>query len=153
MVQVNASKGFTLIELIIVMALVIAAAAIITPNLWSTLNRFQEHQAVQDYALSLHKMRYESRKTGQPVHFAAVPAAAAEQQAYYDYQPYPAVNDGWSLERATTMTFLPTGVATVSKQVLRSPSNWLWEIHFHSLDGNFTIQRTDKSGVQAGDES
>ena len=128
-------RAFSLIELLIVLAILGAAGAFVAPNLWQSLQKSSERSAVYDYAHELLALRRDLYQDGrgfnieenQLVRTSSVPGL-------------PAVPAGWQIASQTSLSFLPNGVCSGGELVFESPSQRRWRLQFAALDARLSVE-------------
>ncbi len=128
-------KGFTLLELLVVLVLLGVASSYVGPQLWKTYTKNQERSVVQNFANALHQMRMISHREGHAIRLPAV------KHGSYSIKEFPSLPAGWKIEQASPLIFLPTGVTNGGNIKIRSGSDYLWQIHINLLDGRVVIER------------
>jgi len=131
-------KGFTLLELLVVLVIVGMTASFAGPNLWSTYAKGRERNAVQSVASSIQALRLKAFHSGKPVFLPAVPSSEHAPQHWLE--PWP---QGWQLESATAIQLLPSSVTSGGKIRLRSPAGYQWLLELSPLDGKVSIRRNE----------
>jgi len=128
-------KGFTLLELLVVLVLLGVASSYVGPELWKTYTKNQERSVVQNFANALHQMRITSRSEGRVIRLPAI------KHDSYLIKGFPSLPVGWKIEKASPMVFLPTGVTNGGSVKIRSDSGFLWQLRISPLDGQSKIER------------
>jgi len=128
-------KGFTLLELLVVLVIVGMTASFAGPNLWRAYVKASERSSIRSFAGALIDLRQQAFHQGRSVQLPALSATAARSGEF------PALPDGWVLEHATALRFLPSGVTNGGSFDLRSPVGNRWKLRLAPLDGKVSIQR------------
>ncbi len=134
MLQRHSQTAFTLIELLIVLAIVGTVSAFVAPNLWRSLERAGERQLVLDYGsetLALRRDLYRRHRS----------LVVVENQLLdpENTSGFPAPPQGWSISRHTALRFLPSGVCSGGSIVFEAPSGRRWQLAFALLDGRMSV--------------
>lgn len=127
-------QAFTLIELLIVLAIVGATSAMVAPNLWKSFQRTTERQQVMDYAHQLMALRRQLHLSGNSLQLSN--NQLTQKQTIPDL---PSVPDGWLISANTPLFFLPTGVTNGGRIIFNSPTGRRWELLLQPLDGQISI--------------
>ncbi|GAB7229750.1 hypothetical protein VrSk94_34430 [Vibrio rotiferianus] len=61
----KAYRGFTMIEMIVVMALMAAASTIVVPQLWGQYKQFTQQKVIEQFWSQIHKQALVSREHGE----------------------------------------------------------------------------------------
>jgi len=125
-------KGFTLLELMVVLVIMGYASSYVGPRLWQTYIKSTEKSTLQNFANALQKKRINSRINGTAIRFSGKDN---------DNEKLPPLPAGWQIESASTIIFLPNGVTNGGSIRVRSASEHLWLIRLTPLDGKITIER------------
>ncbi|WP_261396877.1 Tfp pilus assembly protein FimT/FimU [Photobacterium rosenbergii] len=125
-------SGFSLIELLVVLALMSALVSFAVPNLWGFYNARVEQGEVDSVVSKINILRRDSRHRGVPLIL---------NEADYSSEKYAILPDGWSIDRADQLRFLTNRVTNGGEIVLNSPSGKLWLIWFQPLDGNVKVSQ------------
>jgi type IV fimbrial biogenesis protein FimT len=88
------SRGFTIIELLIVLTVAGIMAALVAPSLDGTIAVYRRHAALSQFASDLHRARIEAIRTGRSVHLRLDNSGACTRPARG------AAADGWTLVRS-----------------------------------------------------
>jgi len=128
-------KGFTLLELLVVLVVIAMSASFAAPNLWHAYTSASERSSVQAFANDLVQLRQDAFHQGKPVRLPAVGGAIIKDGLL------PALPDGWELEKSTSLRFLPSGVTSGGSFYLRSPVGNRWMLTLAPLDGQVGISR------------
>lgn len=128
-------NGFTLLELLVVLVLLAVASSYVGPALWKTYSKNQERSVVQHFADVLHQLRITSRREGRAIHLPAI------QQGSYSVKDFPLLPDGWTIEKASPLVFLSTGVTNGGSIKMQSDSGHYWLLSLRPLDGKPKIDR------------
>ncbi len=127
-------RAFTLIELLIVLAIVGAVSAMVAPDLWKSYQRSSERQQVMDYAHQLTALRRQLHISGNSLQLAADGLTQKQTASHI-----PSVPDGWLITNNTAIYFLPTGVTNGGRIVFDSPTGRRWELLLQPLDGQISV--------------
>ena len=90
-----ASRGFTLIELVVAMAIVLLLAGIAGPAAWRTLSSFRQHGEHGRLMARLGELRFQAFRSGQPL-------ILSSETVVQHLGPIP---DGWSVQLAQPIAF------------------------------------------------
>jgi len=131
-------KGFTLLELLVVLVIVGMTASFAGPNLWRSYVKSSERASVRSFAGALIDLRQQAFHQGRSVQLPALSATTAR----HGYSP--ALPDGWELKKSTSLRFLPSGVTNGATFYLQSPVGNRWELRLAPLDGKVSIQPKGK---------
>ena len=127
-------RAFSLIELLIVMAILGATGAFVAPNLWQSYQKSSERSAVYAYAhqiLALRRDLYQRRRGFN----------IEENQLVRASMPgLPGVPAGWQIESQSPLYFLPNGVCSGGELVFESPSQRRWKLQFAALDARLSVE-------------
>jgi len=129
-------KGFTLLELLVVLVVIAMSASFAAPNLWHAYTSASERSSVQAFAGALAQLRQDAFHQGKAVRVPAVTGAVIIKDG-----ALPALPDGWALEKSTSLRFLPSGVTNGGSFFLRSPVGNRWLLTLAPLDGQVGISR------------
>ncbi len=132
-------KAFTLIELMVVLAIVGSVGAMVAPDLWKTYQRANERQQLMDYAHQLKTMRYGLHQQQQSFHISANQLLQADTTLPQALTMTP---DSWSITNHTSLYFLPTGVTSGGTINFESPTGRHWSLYLAKLDGKIEIMMT-----------
>ena len=127
-------NGFTLLELLVVLAIVGALGALVGPNMWNSYQRSNERHLVFSFANELMALRRQAHFSGESLHIPenTLLLVRADSQL-------PRLPDGWLVESQTKIYFLPSGVTNGSAILLNSPTGRVWELLIRPLDGQIAI--------------
>jgi len=130
-------KGFTLLELLVVLVIVGLAASFSGPQLWSVYEKSQERSVVQSFADELQVLRSATFHAGKSIEFLSVNRSSDRSKV----SNLPDLPKGWVLEDSSTIYFLPSGVTNGGTFNIRSSEAHLWRLILQPLDGRIEIQR------------
>jgi len=128
-------KGFTLLELLVVLVIIGLAASFSGPELWRTYMKADERSTVRAFADAIGALRTEAFHQGRPIVLAAVNEGAAAGQRM------PNLPAGWTLESSSSLRFLPSGVTNGGMVYLSSPDSRRWLLKLRPLDGTVEIRK------------
>lgn len=135
MIKVTTQKGFTLLELLVVLVIVAMTASFSGPDLWRAYVKANERSTVRAFAGDIGKLRVTAFHQGRLIVLAAVDDVNPVGQTMPD------LPSGWTLERSDSIRFLPTGVTNGGMVYLRSPDSHRWLLKIAPLDGAVEIQK------------
>jgi len=125
-------RGFTLLELLVVLVIIGLTSSFAGPELWRSYDKSQQRATLKEFALalSLHRLKaYEARKN---IEFAI------NYTDNQNKQSLPAIPQNWTLEKATTLRYLSTGVTNGAQYHFKS-NNRQWQLTISPLDGHHDI--------------
>ena len=128
-------KGFTLLELLVVLVIVGMTASFSGPDLWRAYVKADEHSTVQTFSDAIGVLRVEAFHQGRAIVLAAVHEGAAAGKRMPDLPV------GWRLERSSSLRFLPSGVTNGGMMYLSSPDAHQWQLTLAPLDGTVEIRK------------
>lgn len=123
-------NGFSLIELLVVLALISAIGGIAAPNFWGLFTKTMEQQDLFEFTAKLEALRLEAWHTGQSIDLAA------DRQG-----KWPPLPEGWQANKLPNLRFLATGITNGGQIRLSSKANNHWQIDINALDGRITLTR------------
>ncbi len=129
-------KGFTLLELLVVLVIIGMAASFSGPRLWKLYAKAQERAVIQNFASSLQSLRMDILHSGRSLEIAAVSESAINENTQL-----PALPDGWVLQKSTSLRLLSTGATNGGSFEFRSPSEKQWKLTLKPFDGHIEIHR------------
>ncbi|MBN4077138.1 prepilin-type N-terminal cleavage/methylation domain-containing protein [Mariprofundus ferrooxydans] len=129
-------KGFTLLELLVVLVIVAMTASFAGPSLWKSYVKSNERSLVYAFADSLGAMRQNAFHQGRSVSLPAL-----NEGSIMNHDKFPVLPEGWMLERSTALRFLPSGVTNGASFYLSSPVGNRWQLSLAPLDGRVGIHR------------
>lgn len=121
-------NGFSLIELMVVLALMGIMSGIAAPNFWKLFTKTLEQQDLNKFTDQLEKLRLEAWKTGRGIQ---LPKEGGKK--------WPPLPTGWQTEKLPTLRFLATGITNGGQILLSSAANNRWQIDIQALDGRITL--------------
>jgi len=127
------SKGFTLLELLVVLVIVGLAASFSGPELWHTYMKAEERSTVQTFANDLENIRMEAFH-----HHHSIVLAVKNSN---NQVAMPDLPEGWRIEKSSPLHFLPTGVTNGGVLNFLSPNSHHWQLRIKPLDGTVEIVR------------
>jgi len=134
--MVTNQKGFTLLELLVVLVIVGMAASFSGPQLWQSYAKASERSVLQVFSGALQKLRSKAIYTGYMIELPATDGGEKTKSEYF-----PAMPAGWELEQSSVLRMLPTGVTNGATFYFHSPSNQRWLISLQPFDGHVEIKR------------
>ncbi len=129
-------KGFTLLELLVVLVIIGMAASFAGPQLWTLYAKAQEREVIQNFASSLQALRLDVLHSGHGLEIAAVSESSINENTQL-----PALPDGWLLQKSTPLRLLSTGATNGGSFEFRSPSGKQWQLVLQPFDGHIEIHR------------
>jgi len=127
-------KGFTLLELLVVLVIMGSAASFVGPHLWHALVKVQERAVVVNVVQALQILRIKSGHEGR-----VISLRRTSELPYAEV--FPKLPHGWHLTSLSKLFFLPTGVTNGGRIELLSASNHTWLLVLRPLDGRAEISR------------
>jgi prepilin-type N-terminal cleavage/methylation domain-containing protein len=123
-------RGFTLVELLVVLVLLSVMGAFVGPNMWKQYARASERAEIEVIHEALLRERKLAYTSGQPftVDSSFVPLRRA-------------IPEGWELLASEPIYFLPSGVTSGGSINLLSTSGNKWQLVLSPLDGKAKIER------------
>lgn len=123
-------RGFTLVELLVVLVLLSVMGAFVGPNMWKQFARASERAEVEVIHEKLLRERRLAYVSGRVF---AIDAS---------FEPLRRViPDGWELLISQPIYFLPSGVTSGGNIHLLSKSGNKWQLALSPLDGRAKIER------------
>jgi prepilin-type N-terminal cleavage/methylation domain-containing protein len=132
--QIRSQTAFTLIELLIVLAIAGSVSAFVAPELWRTLQRTGERETVRAWGNEILDQRRDLYRQGRSL-------VVAENQLVNapGVSGLPPIPSGWLVTRQSALRFLPTGVTRGGTLIFEAPSGREWRLQFAVLDGRMTV--------------
>ncbi len=131
----TAQSAFTLLELLVVLIIIGFTSSFVTPDLWRSYEKSQQREVMQNFALSLDKYRIQAYKSGRAIEIVK---EATGPENNPEIIQIPALPSGWTVEKATALRFLPTGVTNGGQYQIKSPDR-RWVLKISPLDGEHEI--------------
>jgi len=128
-------SGFSLIELLVVLALVGVTAGLVGPRLWTPYERANERLVVIDYNRELMALRKDLMVSGR-----ALVIKEGELFSHVEGGSTPSLRTGWSITENSRLVFLSTGVTSGGQIVFSSPTGRMWRLELTPLDGKSKVQ-------------
>jgi len=138
MQRYNLQRGFTLVELLIVLTVLGAVSAFAAPNLWNSLQRANERREVLGYGSELQALRRELYFSGGSILVEA--NALAKGVAGIEL---PSVPQGWTVTQNSELSFFATGVTGGGSIRFQAPSGRSWMLTMTQLDGDISVDGAD----------
>jgi len=135
MIKTFHQKGFTLLELLVVLLIVAMAASLTGPQLWKSYTKASERSTLQTFAGELQQLRSQAFHSGRMIELPATRAAIKTSVGLF-----PVIPEGWELERSSVLRLLPTGVTNGAELYFLSPGNRRWLLNLRPLDGRVEIK-------------
>jgi len=126
-------KGFTLLELLVVLVIVGMVASFAGPGLWRAYVKVHERSIVQTFSDNLEKVRVEA--------FHQQRSIVLTLHGATKFSTVLKLPQGWQLEKSHTLRFLATGVTNGGALYFLSPSLHHWKLSLQALDGTVEIHR------------
>lgn len=130
LVRFKATRGFTLIEMLVVLVLLSLMMGIAMPKLWNFYQRRTEQVQVDHVLYRIADLRQAAKHQGEPLFINPSDFAPKGQV------PLPS---DWKLNQMQQLRFLTNGVTNGGEIKLISPSGWQWTIHYRPLDGDVKV--------------
>lgn len=131
---ISSQRGFTLVEMLVVLVLISAASAFVGPNLWNSYEKFSQQSVVEAFMAELNLLRVEAYRQRKVIEFDRI-----GERNLLAGRVLPTLPDGWLLEKSSPLRFLPSGVTNGGVYQLKS-ANRRWLLEIAPLDGNYTIR-------------
>ncbi len=125
-------RGFSLLEMLIVLTLIAIAGSLTTPKLFKQYNRALERSQVQAYASGIERLRHQAFQQGRSVKLAKDDKGLGT---------WPVLPEGWSAQQLPVLRLLATGITNGGTLILQAQSGKRWQLDFAPLDGRIHIQR------------
>lgn len=123
-------RGFSLLEMLIVLTLIAIVGSLTAPKLFKQYNRALERSQVQSYASHIERLRHQAFQQGRSVKLAKDDKGLGT---------WPALPDGWSAQQLPVLRLLATGITNGGKLILQAHSGQRWQLEFAPLDGRIQI--------------
>jgi general secretion pathway protein G len=130
----TAQAAFTLLELLVVLVILGFTSSFVTPDLWRSYEKSQQRSVIQEFALSLDEYRIQAYRSGRTVEIVKEDITPEDPATIQ----IPSLPTGWTVETATTLRFLPTGVTNGAQYKIKSPDRH-WLLIISPLDGDHEI--------------
>jgi len=135
--MITNQKGFTLLELLVVLVIVGMTASFSGPQLWLVYEKSQERSVVQSFADELQMLRSEAFHAGKLIEILSANRSSDRSKI----SNLPDLPKDWVLEDFSKIYFLPSGVTNGGTFNMRSPEAHSWQLILHPLDGRVEIKR------------
>lgn len=122
-------KGFTMIELLIVVSLSALLTAVVAPNLWGQYIRYTERSHIERYLADIKKAILENRKEGRFFIFSPVQEKTNEISRKHKIE----------IVSGTPVTFRPDRVCSGGEVFVKTESHNIWRLSFTNLDCQLTL--------------
>lgn len=129
MSALSATKGFTLVELLVVMALMSAMAAVVAPQMWNQYVGFTERSQVERFWSQIRSSIRQARLNNR--HYTLEPATAPVQSM--------AKSNELSIISRGTILFRADGVSSGGEVILQTKRGRRWVLTVAPLDGGAQI--------------
>lgn len=129
------SRGFTLVELLVVLTIAATVGALVGPNLWQSYQRANERLTVINYAHELTVIRRALMKSKRSLSVGTDELSVANVNARL-----PELATGWVIVANTEIFFLPTGVTNGGQIDFESPGGRSWRLNLGVLDGKLDVE-------------
>ena len=123
-------RGFTLIEMLVVLVLLSLMTGMAVPSLWNSYLRRSEQMQVEAIVHQVAALRRQARQQGEPLLLNA---------ADFRHQGKVALPDDWQVQKMQQLRFLTNGVTNGGEVLLQAPSGWKWTIRYRPLDGKVKV--------------
>ena len=120
------ARGFTLLELLVVLALMALATSLVAPRLWGTLTSVAARNTRDGIAAQLDFLGYRAFALGVPVTLSADTAG----RVLPDGEPVLALPAGWRLATERPIEFSLSGFCEGGSARLISPERHIWRVDF-----------------------
>lgn len=130
------SKGFTLVELLVVLAIAAAIGGLVGPDIWRSYQKAGERLTVIQYGEEITALRLGLMNSGHGLTIAENGLVAGEGQGQAGL-PLPGA--GWTVSANSGILLLPTGVTNGGDIHLDSPTGRNWLLKLAALDGKVTV--------------
>ena len=127
-------KGFTLVELLVVLTITAAIGGLVGPEIWRSYQKASERFTVIEYGEELTSLRLLLMNSGRGMTIAEDGLAVGESQA-----DLPLPGGGWTISANSEILLLPTGVTNGGDIYLDSPTGRSWLLRLDTLDGRVTV--------------
>ncbi|MEQ1527908.1 MAG: prepilin-type N-terminal cleavage/methylation domain-containing protein [Methylococcales bacterium] len=128
----NQHRGFSLIELLVVLVLMSAISGLVAPNFWNLFTKTMEQQDLFAFTEKLEALRLDAWRTGRAIRLTKDGGPA-----------WPPLPEGWSAYQLPALHFLSTGITNGGRIILSSHTNNHWQIDIAALDGRITLTPLD----------
>ena len=128
--------GFSLIELLVVMAVIAAIGGLAGPQFWQTYQRANERLTVIEYGQELTQLRSRLMKSSRSL---VIPRDQLAGDRFEEQLPELAFN--WSIAGNTELLLLPTGVTSGGSIDFVSPVGRQWRLKLAVLDGELSVEQ------------
>lgn len=122
-------KGFTMIELLIVVSLSALLTAVVAPNLWGQFIRYTERNHIERYLADIKKAMLENRRDGRFFIFSPDQKETKEISGKYKIE----------IVSGIPVIFRPDRVCSGGVVFLKTESNSIWRLSFTNLDCQLTL--------------
>lgn len=122
-------RGFSLIELLVVLLIIAMTSAFVGPNMWRQYSRFSERSVIESLSNELVSLRREAYQAGTNI-----------QVNHNSPRLRKLLPDGWELEGKTNIFFLPSGVTSGGQLEFIAASGNRWLLKLSPLDGKAEIE-------------
>ncbi|WP_081394705.1 MULTISPECIES: Tfp pilus assembly protein FimT/FimU [Aeromonas] len=122
-------KGFTMIELLIVVSLSALLTAVVAPNLWGQFIRYTERNHIEGYLADIKKAILKNRKSG---HFFIFSSEQEQTKVISEKHKIEIIS-------GNPVIFRPDRVCSGGEILLKTESNNTWRLSFTNLDCQLTL--------------
>lgn len=123
------AKGFTMIELLIVVSLSALLTAVVAPNLWGQFTKYTERNHIEAYLADIKKAMLKNRKSGR---FFVFSPEQAQTKSISEKHKIEIIS-------GSPVTFRPDRVCSGGEVLLKTESRNIWRLSFTNLDCQLTL--------------